>query len=118
MGDLFTEAEMEEALRKSALLGDLDHFADGLDTDVGENGSHLSGGQKQRVAIARALIHHRSILIVDEGTSALDQENAAAIEDTLLACKDLTVIMVSHHLREEKKKAYTAVYRLENGMQA
>lgn len=118
MGDLFTEAEMEEVLRKSALLGDLDHFADGLDTDVGENGSHLSGGQKQRVAIARALIHHRSILIVDEGTAALDQENAAAIEDTLLACKDLTVIMVSHHLREEKKKAYTAVYRLENGMQA
>lgn len=118
MGDLFTEAEMEEALRKSALLGDLDHFADGLDTDVGENGSHLSGGQKQRVAIARALIHHRSILIVDEGTAALDQENAAAIEDTLLDCKDLTVIMVSHHLREEKKKAYTAVYRLENGMQA
>lgn len=118
MGDVFTEAELEEALRKSALLGDLDHFADGLDTDVGENGSHLSGGQKQRVAIARALIHHRSILIVDEGTSALDQENAAMIEDTLLACKDLTVIMVSHHLREEKKKAYTAVYRLENGMQA
>ena len=118
MGDPFTEAELEEALQKSALLGDLDHFVDGLDTNVGENGSHLSGGQKQRVAIARALIHHRSILIVDEGTSALDQENAAAIEDTLLACQDLTVIMVSHHLREEKKKAYTAVYRLENGMQA
>ena len=118
MGDSFTEAELEEALQKSALLGDLDHFADGLDTDVGENGSHLSGGQKQRVAIARALIHHRSILIVDEGTSALDQENAAMIEDTLLACQDLTVIMVSHHLREEKKKAYTAVYRLENGIQA
>lgn len=118
MGDSFTEEELTEALQKSALLGDLDHFADGLDTDVGENGSHLSGGQKQRVAIARALIHHRSILIVDEGTSALDQENAAMIEDTLLACQDLTVIMVSHHLREEKKKAYTAVYRLENGMQA
>lgn len=118
MGDSFTEAEMKEALEKSALLKDIDRFPEGLDTVVGENGKLLSGGQKQRIAIARALIHNRSILIVDEGTSALDQENASLIEDALLQCKGLTVIMVSHHLREEKKAFYTDVYRLENGRRA
>ena len=50
-----------------------------FDTSVGENGKNLSGGQKQRIAVARALIHDRKILLVDEGTSALDQENALII---------------------------------------
>lgn len=112
LGDSFTEAELEEALKKSALLMDMHHFENGLETDVGENGENLSGGQKQRIAIARALIHKRSILFVDEGTSALDKENAAAIEDALLACEDLTLVMISHHLREEKKKCYTGIYQI------
>lgn len=115
LGDSFTEQEMKEALEKSALMKDMGHFADGLDTYVGEDGSQLSGGQKQRIAIARALIHKRSILIVDEGTSALDRENAEAIEDSLLKCEGLTLILVSHHLKEEKKTAYTEVYQMENG---
>lgn len=115
LGDTFTEQEIEEALTKSALIRDMDHFAKGLDTFVGENGNQLSGGQKQRIAIARALIHKRSILIVDEGTSALDRENAEAIEDSLLKCEDLTLILVSHHLMEEKKHAYTEVWQMENG---
>ncbi len=46
--------------------------------------------KKQRVAIARALIHNRSILLVDEGTSALDKQNADIVERSLLANPDAT----------------------------
>lgn len=112
LGGNFTEKEMQKALRDSALLGDLANMPEGLDTPVGEEGSALSGGQKQRVAIARALIHNRSILLVDEGTSALDQKNADIVEKSLLSNPDLTLILISHHLSEERKKQFTHVYEL------
>lgn len=113
LDDSFDDFELEEALRKSALLQDISCFPEGIETVVGENGKNLSGGQKQRIAIARAFIHNRSILLVDEGTSALDRANALMIEDSLLSCKDLTVIIVSHHLIEENMHKYDTVYRLQ-----
>lgn len=112
LGDEFTDAQLAEAVRNSALSTDLEHMPDGLDTAVGENGSALSGGQKQRVAIARALIHGCQILLVDEGTSALDQANADIVEKHLLANPDLTLILISHHLTDERKKQFTKVYKL------
>ena len=72
----------------------------------------LSGGQKQRVAIARALIHNRSILLVDEGTSALDQKNADLVEKSLLTNPDLTLILISHHLSAARRAQFDRVYEL------
>ncbi len=114
LGEMFTDEQMEKALRDSALVGDLASMPDDLDTVVGEEGGNLSGGQKQRVAIARALIHDRSILLVDEGTSALDQKNAAIVEKSLLANPKLTLILVSHHLTPERKGQFTQVYDLQS----
>ncbi len=113
LGGSYTQEELEKAIRGSALADDLENMPLGLDTPVGEDGSSLSGGQKQRVAIARALIHNRSILLVDEGTSALDQKNADAVEQSLLSNPDLTLILVSHHLSDERKAQFTQVYTLE-----
>ena len=113
LGSDFTEEMLEQAIRGSALDGDLANMPLGLDTPVGEDGSNLSGGQKQRVAIARALIHNRSILLVDEGTSALDQKNADIVEQSLLSNPDLTLILVSHHLSPERKAQFTKVYEME-----
>lgn len=112
LGDDFTDVQIAEAVRNSALSSDLGDMPDGLDTVVGENGSFLSGGQKQRVAIARALIHGCQILLVDEGTSALDQTNADIVEENLLSNPDLTLILISHHLSKERKKRFTRVYEL------
>ena len=106
LGGEFTEEQLQKALRDSALIGDIANMPDGLDTIVGEEGGSLSGGQKQRVAIARALIHRRSILLVDEGTSALDQKNADIVEKSLLANPDLTLILISHHLTDERRSMF------------
>lgn len=113
LGRKFTKEQIWAALQDSALENDLLSMPDGLNTIVGENGGNLSGGQKQRVAIARALLHNRSILLVDEGTSALDQINADRIEKNLLSRPELTLILVSHHLSEEQKKRFTKVFTLE-----
>lgn len=63
-------------------------------------------------AMASALIHDRSILLVDEGTSALDKKNADIVEQSLLNNPDLTLILVSHHLTQERKEQFTKVFEL------
>jgi ABC-type multidrug transport system fused ATPase/permease subunit len=66
---------------------------------VGERGRHLSGGQRQRIAIARALIRNPTILLLDEGTSALDHHAEAALMNRLRRLAGtLTIINVTHRL--------------------
>ncbi len=69
-----------------------------LDTILGEKGTGLSEGQMQRIAIARALYADRSVLILDESTSALDQQTEKRLLDNLKQLTDKTVLLVSHRL--------------------
>ena len=96
-------ATTEEVI-KAAQAAELHDFImtlpEGYETNAGEAGGRLSGGQKQRIAIARAMLCNPAILILDEATSSLDAETAAAVDATIHALsKERTVISISHHLR-------------------
>lgn len=93
----------EDKVAKAVQVAQLEDFvaslAEGLDTVVGERGVRLSGGQRQRVAIARALYHEPSVLVFDEGTSALDNITEAELIRALDRLREArTIIIVAHRL--------------------
>lgn len=94
-----SDAQILEAARASAALEFIEQLPEGLDTIVGEQGQKLSGGQRQRLSIARALLKDPPILILDEATSAVDNETEAAIQRSLLdIAKNRTTLVIAHRL--------------------
>ena len=110
----YPKESIEKVIEESGLTEFLSELPDGLQHRVGENGSNLSGGQKQRIAVARALIRKKPILILDEGTSAIDMQTAYDIENRLLAMKDLTLITITHHLEKNLLTKYDEILYMEN----
>ena len=115
LGEEFSKEDLDKALEDSGVLSFLLELEDGLYTKVGENGQNLSGGQRQRIAVARALIRHTPILIVDEGTSAVDRQTAYEIEKNILNQKNLTILVITHHMNKELEGCYDQIFLLENG---
>ena len=94
-----TLKEIEEVARQAEAMEFVEKLPLGLKTIVGERGETLSGGQRQRISIARALLKNPPILILDEATSAVDNETEAAIQRSLeKISKERTTLIVAHRL--------------------
>ncbi|MCE8050097.1 ABC transporter ATP-binding protein [Halomonas daqingensis] len=94
-----SEEAVIEAARTAEAWEFIQALPQGLDTAVGERGVRLSGGQRQRLSLARALLKDPPILVLDEATSAVDNETEAAIQRSLAKIgHGRTVIMIAHRL--------------------
>ena len=78
-----SDEQVEQSLRIAECLGFIGDLASGLETMMGERGVSLSGGQRQRIALARAIAHNRSVLLLDDTTSALDPSTEARVVTNL-----------------------------------
>jgi len=92
-----------EEVREAARCADIHEFITSLperyDTQIGERGIALSGGQRQRLAIARSLLAKPDVLILDEGTSALDPASERLVQTALHDLRqDRTTIIIAHRL--------------------
>jgi len=94
-----SDAELEAAARAAEADAFLRDLPQGYDTLVGERGQKLSGGQRQRLSIARAVLKDPAVLVLDEATSAVDNETEAAIQRSLARIAvGRTTVVIAHRL--------------------
>lgn len=94
-----TDEQVMEAGDIAEISEFVNSLPDGWNTMVGEGGYRLSGGQRQRLAIARAVLKDAPMLILDEATSAVDNETEAALQRSIeLVSKDRTTVIIAHRL--------------------
>lgn len=111
-------AEEIEAAAKAAEAHEfILNLTEGYDTVVGERGQKLSGGQRQRLSLARAILRNPAILVLDEATSAVDNETEAAIQRSLAqVTKGRTSVVIAHRLSTVRDAHQ--IWVLENGQVA
>jgi ATP-binding cassette subfamily B protein len=121
-----TREEIEAAARAAEAHEFIERLPLGYDTRVGERGQKLSGGQRQRLAIARAILKNPRILVLDEATSAVDNETEAAIKRSLAStirhAHQICVLEAgrivergNHDELVARGERYAALWRLQTG---
>ncbi len=109
---------IDEEVYEAAKIAEVTEFVNTLpekwNTMVGEGGYRLSGGQRQRLAIARAVLKDAPLLILDEATSAVDNETEAALQRSIeLVGKDRTTVIIAHRL--STIRGANTILVMENG---
>jgi ATP-binding cassette subfamily B protein len=109
-----TDVQVEEAARLAEVHDFVMAMPAGYQTVVGERGQKLSGGQRQRISIARAILRDSAILVLDEATSAVDNETEAAIQRSLAkVAEGRTAVVIAHRLSTVRHA--DRIWVLENG---
>ncbi|CAN5906591.1 ABC transporter ATP-binding protein [soil metagenome] len=109
-----SDAAIAEAARAAEATEFIEKLPLGFATKIGERGQKLSGGQRQRLALARAILKNPAILVLDEATSAVDNETEAAIQRSLdTVSQGRTTIIIAHRLSTIRQA--DCIYLMEAG---
>ena len=81
---------------------DIKKFDKGLEEEINLDHLNVSGGQRQKIVLARAKIHDSDIMLIDEGTSAIDQKSTIDILEKLVKSK-ATIIFIAHNFNEKMR---------------
>jgi len=112
--ELVDEKKLSKAIDISQLRQKINSLPNGVETNVGNDGTKLSGGERQRIAIARAIYRNPEILFMDESTSALDIKTENLIlNDIKKNFPKKTIVMIAH--RKTSLEKCDKVWILENG---
>ena len=103
---------LNESINHAQLKDFINKETNGLETLINQNSSNISGGERQRIGIARALYRKSKLIILDEPTSSLDEQNSLEILRLLKNIKDTTIIVISHDL--DVLKICDSNYSLKN----
>lgn len=112
MFDSKLNKQVDQILENVELKKDIEKFPAGMETIVDLDKDNLSGGQKQKIVLARAQIHNSSMLLIDEGTSAIDSKATRKILEKLLK-SDQTIIMIAHNFSKELIEMFDKEIHLE-----
>ncbi len=94
---LAEETAIWNALEQAGAMDFIKRFPEGLHTIVGDRGMQISGGERQRIALARALLRQPELLILDEATSAVDDQNELIIKEALGKLHGrMSILIVAH----------------------
>ena len=115
-----TDKEIEDAAVTAEAFDFIEALPKSWNTLVGEGGYRLSGGQRQRIAIARAILKDAPLLILDEATSAVDNETEAALQRSIAKIsRERTTMIVAHRLSTVRNAHQILVFEdgsiIENG---
>jgi len=112
--DIIDYKLLDQSINKAQLSSFIQKQEKGIETVINQNSSNISGGERQRIGLARALYRNGPIIILDEPTSSLDEDNSNSIMKVLKSIKDKTIIIISHD--KDALNICDKKYLLENKM--
>lgn len=99
---------VQEAVEIAQLKTDLEELPKGLNTEIDLHKINVSGGQRQKIILARAEVHNSRILLIDEGTSAIDRNGSSKIISQILKTNN-TIVFIAHNLDIDTKDMFDRV---------
>lgn len=100
------------AIKKVQFASDIAKFPAGVETQINLDRLNISGGQRQKIVLARNLVHDSKLILIDEATSAIDQEATMKILKQLIKT-NATIVFIAHNFNEEMRQLFDREIHLQ-----